>query len=336
MKSIQLIYLVFLFVFVQSLVMVYTLKAQDLTPYLDEGQKLWGYKNVSGEKVIEPKYFSADKFVSGIALVKTNETTGYFIDVTGKEVEPDKAQSKEYWHYMNYSKLDNTYIAAISKGSKSLKDVVNPTSAVEKNEVKGFKLNPNPMNEHNPYLYHNANGLTFWQTSLLLPRIPDKNFDYNVSRMELPFQFINTSGTEYGFGYTFVWWLDGSSECKKIQYLSILILNNGTVKICDITKPYVDGQGCYGYTCWNGKKKLEFHDLNNYSKTVNYSTENNFTQTLLIVKYNGLMQFFINDELIYSSQLMDCTLEYNNMPIPLFYNKGNIKFNDGFEEMLYY
>lgn len=333
MKQAQLIHFGFFFIVIFLLSIVRSVQAQELTPYQDG--ELWGYKNTSGVTVIEPKYIAADKFISGIALVTESKSYGYFIDANGNKIEPDKAQSKAYWHYINYSKLDNTYISAISKGAESLKEVANPATAVESNKVKGFKLNPNPVNEHNPYLYHNSNGLVFYPTFSLLSRIPDKNLDYKVSRMEQPFQFMSSGGDEYGFGYTFVWWLDGSSECNKIQYVSFLILNNGTVKVCDTTKPYVDGQGCYGYTCWLGKKKLEFHDLKNYSITKNYTVENNSSQTLLIIKYKGLIQFFINDELIYKSDVVDCTLEYFNMPIPFYYNKGNIKFNDGFEEILY-
>lgn len=61
----------------------------ELVPF--ETNNLWGYKNVKGEVVVQPRYVSANQFSEGRGLVrKSSGQNGQygFVDINGKEVIP--------------------------------------------------------------------------------------------------------------------------------------------------------------------------------------------------------------------------------------------------------
>lgn len=68
-------------------------EALALSPYQEDG--LWGYMDCRGNVVVEPKYYSANNFSEGLALVRTsggqNGEYGY-IDQTGEMVVPNILQ----------------------------------------------------------------------------------------------------------------------------------------------------------------------------------------------------------------------------------------------------
>lgn len=75
-----------LFVFFGMLLNAQT-SSIDVYPIYEDG--LWGYINSKGEKIIEPRFYSASEFSEGLASVRSNGTYGY-INLKGEFVIPER------------------------------------------------------------------------------------------------------------------------------------------------------------------------------------------------------------------------------------------------------
>lgn len=79
-----------------------------LLPFSDNNSNLWGYMDMDGNVVVEPKYTYAGDFVEGMALVSDKEESAYddwertgqygYINIKGEEVVPC-----EYYGFNNFS-----------------------------------------------------------------------------------------------------------------------------------------------------------------------------------------------------------------------------------------
>jgi hypothetical protein len=311
-----------------------------LKPYQDIDTKLWGYKGYKTDTslvpvIIRPKYKSSKEFYNGITEVIDTENQVYYINEKGEKYSPSKAEQRSYWGWQIEVAFNDNFTRGVAKGYDLIENKIDISERIAKITSKKLSLKNDPKNSSFPFVTNNKSGLSFIHPYEVLPRAEYTQGRYsNLFRINQPFKFASENDEEYGFGFFLNIW-HGIYSCKQIQHIAFVITNKGRVMVYDKTYPYKDEFVCSAWNAWLGKKKYDFHDFSKYNEIGKYEVESSGANGFSLIRYFQQLQLFINNEKVFITPLADCEINIDEGLVPIFYNKGEIKFYEGSDKTLY-
>lgn len=310
-----------------------------LKPYQDLDTKLWGYKGFQTDTslvpvIIQPKYKSSKMFYNGITEVIDNEDQVYYINERGEKYSPTKAEQRSYWRWQIEMAFNADFTRSVKQGYSIIENKIDISDRLARITSKKLSLKKDPKNPSFQFVTNNKSGLSFIHPYEVLPRMEYAQGRYsNVFRVSQPFK-LSENDEEYGFGFFVNLWY-GTYSCKQIQHIAFVVTNKGRVLMYNKTYPYKNELVASGWNPWLGKKKYDFHDFSKYNEIGRYEMESSGANGFSLIRYFGQLQLFINNDKIFITPLIDCEIDYDEELVPIFYNRGEIKFYEGSDKALY-
>lgn len=323
------------------LFVLFSSTAQDyLKPYQDLETELWGYKGFETDTslvpvIIKPKYKAAYVFYNGMAQVIDIENQTYYINEKEEKISPTREEQRRYWGWLIETVFSDNFTRGVEKGYGYMDNKIDVSERIARIGSKKLSIKNDPNNASFPFVTSNKSGLSFIPPYEVLPRANYTQRRYsNVFHVNLPFKFASEKVEEYGFGI-FLNIYRGMYSCEQIQHIAFVITNTGRVLMFDETYPKEDKYVCCCANPWLGKQKFDFHDFSKYNEIGRFEMESSGANAFSLIRYFEQLQLFINNEKIFITPLIDCEINYDEGFVPIFYNKGEIKFYTGSDKALY-
>ncbi len=323
------------------------LSAQSPVLFQDPLTKMYGYKGLGGKVVIPAVFVAGIPFQSEMTIVR-EPVGGLGIPLSpggspvGQDYHIPEAQKVLLGGLFGVTGPDTLTVkhpeSIPSQFNRIRFDYIQPHKRIS--EVKPSGLSVEKEEGHQaPVVTHKKSGLNYMHPYSIFDREEHESLIANTAyfRLRMPFTFESTkSETPYGFGLEYQFWLTHSGgECKEYHHLAFIVKSDLSLDVFSRRAPYEDAKVCGGWNCWNGKKKLDYQDLKNYTNAGSFPKADNGLYTLEVIRNKEDFYIYINETLMFSAKIPNCSYGYGDFPIPLFLNKGAFRFYPGSEYSIY-